>query len=148
MINVFLDDCREGPRGWVRTSSVEETLSLLEEAVEPINCISLDYDLGYNSLSGLEVAKWLEKRFCDIAKYKSQVPATLPNAVIIHTSSSWHADRMYAVLENANQQLKEAGLDYQIEIRRPAYGAWDNQEDYEFDSEFFQDLYNNPWKLY
>lgn len=46
MINIFLDDQRVEPIGWVRTKTVDETILILEAHQGEIDILSLDHDLG------------------------------------------------------------------------------------------------------
>lgn len=58
-MNVWLDDVRRAPKGWRRTTTVDETIALIRSgrAVE----LSLDYDLDYTDgkRKGVEVLHWL-----------------------------------------------------------------------------------------
>jgi len=57
MINVFLDDLRPCPKGFVAARSAEECLLLLAEC--EVNVLSLDYELGYGQPNGSAVVRGL-----------------------------------------------------------------------------------------
>lgn len=55
MINVYLDDIRPCPRGFVAARSAEECLLLLAEF--EVDVLSLDYELGYGQPNGSTVVR-------------------------------------------------------------------------------------------
>ena len=57
MINVFLDDFRPCPSGFVAARTAEECLQLLEAC--DVNILSLDYELGYGQPNGASVVRGL-----------------------------------------------------------------------------------------
>ncbi len=81
VINVYLDDYRPCPRGFVLAVNVEECVRLL--STEEVDILSLDYDLGWNQPTGIEVAQYI----VDSGRY--------PKQVYFHTSSA--AGRMQMV---------------------------------------------------
>lgn len=84
MINVFLDDVRPCPKGFVSARTAEECQLLLAEC--EINILSLDYELGYDQLNGMAVVHQL------IAGGK------YPREIFIHSSSSkGRAEMAYAL---------------------------------------------------
>jgi hypothetical protein len=61
-MNIWLDDIREAPIGYVHTHSVNETIELIKEIDSGIIFFDLDHDLGdYYSDGGdaIELIKWL-----------------------------------------------------------------------------------------
>lgn len=60
-IKVYLDDVRTAPSGWFRTTTVADTIYMLEK--NNIEYLSLDHDLGnadpHND--GHDVLVWMEK---------------------------------------------------------------------------------------
>lgn len=59
-MNVFLDDERPTPKGWVRAWWPGEVIELLK--THKVNIISLDHDLGNDSIgTGYDVVLWIEK---------------------------------------------------------------------------------------
>jgi hypothetical protein len=59
-VKVWLDDVREEPEGWVRTTTVKETIKALE--LFDVQELSLDHDLGELEEPGIRVLDWLEER--------------------------------------------------------------------------------------
>lgn len=62
-INIYLDDERVTPKGFVRTYTVEETIKMIEE--NEVDILSLDNDLGFigqPDKEGFQVIRWLEDR--------------------------------------------------------------------------------------
>jgi len=55
MINVYLDDFRPCPKGFVLARNVEECLELLSSC--KVNILSLDHDLGYGEPTGYDLVK-------------------------------------------------------------------------------------------
>jgi len=87
MIHVFLDDHRPCPPGFVAAKTAEECILLLEE--ESVDILSLDYDLGWGSPTGLEVARYI----AETGRY--------PRRIYMHSSSPSGRERMYQVLRSA-----------------------------------------------
>ncbi|TJY44225.1 cell division protein FtsJ [Cohnella pontilimi] len=73
MINVFLDDMRACPPGFVAARSAEECLLLLAEC--DVEVLSLDYELGYGQPNGLSVAHGII------------VSGKYPREIYVHSSS-------------------------------------------------------------
>jgi hypothetical protein len=73
MINVFLDDMRPCPPGFVAARSAEECLMLLSEC--DVDLLSLDYELGYELPNGLSVAKGII------------ISGKYPREIYVHSSS-------------------------------------------------------------
>lgn len=59
-MKVFLDDTRETPEGYIRANTVHELAKLLMDKDNNITEISLDHDLGEDTLTGYEFMRWLE----------------------------------------------------------------------------------------
>ena len=96
-INIFLDDCRITPSGYVRTYTVEQTIALLEEYKGNIGIVSLDNDLGEGLKEGYNVAKWIEEQH-----YINDYP--LPNGIIVHSMNPIARNRMNLII---NRLYKE-----------------------------------------
>jgi len=61
MINIYLDDERSTPDGYVRCYWPQEVIQLLK--TEKVNILSLDHDLGDDSRgTGYDVLLWLEEQ--------------------------------------------------------------------------------------
>lgn len=84
MINVYLDDFRRCPEGFVLAKNAAECKLLIDH--ESINILSLDYDLGWNEPTGLEVVRHMveHKKF--------------PKQIYLHSSSLAGRQQMYALL--------------------------------------------------
>jgi hypothetical protein len=84
MIHVYLDDFRRCPIGFVLAKSAEECKLLIDH--EAIDILSLDYDLGWNEPTGMEVVHHLvtTKKF--------------PKQIYLHSSSLAGRQQMYGLL--------------------------------------------------
>jgi hypothetical protein len=85
VINVFLDDLRKCPEGFVLTRDVDECILLLQEC--EVAVLSLDYHLGGNE-TGFDVAKWIvgNKKW--------------PKEIFLHTSDPVGREQMYHLLKS------------------------------------------------
>jgi hypothetical protein len=86
-IHVFLDDRRPCPPGFVLARTAEECILLLQEC--EVGVLSLDYDLGYGTQTGMDVVQAMI------------VSGKYPREIYIH-SSSWVGRALMA------QTLKDA----------------------------------------
>jgi len=59
-MNVFLDDVRQPPDGWIWIKTADEAIVLLSMNV--VETISLDHDLGEGKKTGYDVVKWIERK--------------------------------------------------------------------------------------
>lgn len=84
MINVYLDDVRPCPKGFVLARNAMECIELLRSC--EVNVLSLDFDLGWDEPTGLEVARFIatENRY--------------PGMIYLHTSSPAGRLQMYQTL--------------------------------------------------
>jgi hypothetical protein len=56
-MNIYLDDERQAPKGWLQVKTVEALVASLKKHKGKINTVSLDYHLGYGyPLTGLDAA--------------------------------------------------------------------------------------------
>jgi len=85
MINVYLDDFRPCPNGFVLAKNVEECLELL--ASYQVNILSLDHDLGVGEPNGYD----LVQRMVEHGYYA--------NEIYLHSSSAIGRTNMYQLLE-------------------------------------------------
>lgn len=85
MINVYLDDFRTCPKGFVLAKNAEECKLLIDE--ESIHILSLDFDLGWNEPTGNDVVRHM------IASGK------YPEKIYLHTSSMIGKQQMYQALK-------------------------------------------------
>lgn len=74
MINVFLDDLRSCPKGFVPAKEAAECILLLEEC--EVDVLSLDHDLGWNQPNGFEVVKHMVRH------------SLYPREIYLHTSDA------------------------------------------------------------
>ncbi|UVI27675.1 cyclic-phosphate processing receiver domain-containing protein [Paenibacillus spongiae] len=83
-MNVYLDDHRICPKGFVLAKNAEECIALLKHA--EVETLSLDYDLGWGQPTALEVVHYIveSKRF--------------PKEIYLHTSSPSGRMQMYQLL--------------------------------------------------
>lgn len=84
MIHVYLDDYRKPPKGFVLAASAMECKALID--AEPIDILSLDFDLGWGQPTGYEVTRHL----VECGKY--------PRQIYLHTSSISGRNQMYHLL--------------------------------------------------
>lgn len=83
-MNIFLDDYRACPPGFTLARNAEECKLLLNEY--GVNILSLDYDLGYDEPTGLEIASFIVER------------KVYPEKIYLHTSSDYGRRAMYELL--------------------------------------------------
>lgn len=93
MIHVYLDDFRKCPKGFVLAKNSEECKLLIDD--EQIDILSLDFDLGWNQPTGMDVVRHL------IATKK------FPKRIFLHTSSLAGMQQMYAALRDSIPQHVE-----------------------------------------
>jgi len=58
MVNIYLDDYRSAPDGFILVKTVKECQKLIKEHKGNINILSLDHDLGEGK-TGYDLVKWL-----------------------------------------------------------------------------------------
>lgn len=87
MMNIYMDDMRKRPPGFVLARTTEECLLLLRSG--PVQVLSLDYDMGPEEFSGGEVAK------------RMVLEGLFPLEIYLHTSSLQGRKEMYEILYNA-----------------------------------------------
>ncbi|GAA3404610.1 cyclic-phosphate processing receiver domain-containing protein [Paenibacillus hodogayensis] len=84
MIDLYLDDARPRPQGFVLARDVDECVELLRAS--PVRVLSLDYDLGWNRPNGMEVVRYIVSE------------RTYPAVIYLHTSSASGRRLMYESL--------------------------------------------------
>lgn len=90
-MNVYLDDERDAPEGWVRTYTPEETIALLKTG--QVKQLSLDHDLGTGQHgNGYDVLLWLE--------WEVAVNGFQPPKIYIHTANPSAAQKMKAAAKS------------------------------------------------
>jgi len=85
MINVYLDDFRPCPKGFVLARNVEECLALLSNC--KVNILSLDHDLGFGEPTGYDLVKKMVQH------------GYYANEIYLHTSSASGRMNMYQLLQ-------------------------------------------------
>ena len=102
-MNIYLDDVRDAPPGYVLFQTAEELIQFLETAAEQnheIEVLSLDNDLG-REMEGRHVLNWMEE-------YKFFHPEyCLPKKIIIHSSNGVARQYMNSILK----KFKEMGVE-------------------------------------
>jgi len=90
MLNVFLDDERPTPAGWVRCYWPDEVIELLR--TETVSRVSLDHDLGDDARgTGYDVLLWIEQAVV-LSGFK-------PPLLQVHSANSSARQRMLAAIE-------------------------------------------------
>lgn len=80
-VNIFLDDIRETPSGFIRTYTVDETIKELEENNGNVGILSLDNDLGLGLPEGYFVLDWIEEQVMTNPKF------IMPDMIKIHSKN-------------------------------------------------------------
>ena len=88
-VNVYLDDVREAPEGFILVKSMKELVHLFEE--KEVCILSLDHDLGENKPTGYDFVKY----FC-----LNNLEA---DYIYLHTSNPVGRENMYKMLLNAQK---------------------------------------------
>ena len=95
MINIWLDDIRPAPEGFVWVKTVEDIIDLWSRCVfdtkERINTISLDNDLGEGIQEGYKFLDYIESR---IVLYSDP----LPNEIKVHSANPVARKRMNQII--------------------------------------------------
>jgi len=89
-ISIYLDDERKCPIGSVQTTTVEDTIELLQRC--SVKSLSLDHDLGYKR-TGYDVLNWIEEQVVKT----SYVP---PEHIVVHTWNPGARPKMLAAIES------------------------------------------------
>lgn len=95
-INIWLDDTRTSPFGWYRAHTFNECVFLLNKHKSNVSSISLDHDLGNDTLfgNGYNVLLYLEElSFNNKWDY-------VPDVITIHTQNNVGRQRMIASLHS------------------------------------------------
>jgi len=103
MINIFLDDLRPAPEGFVLARTAEEAIRLLK--MEKVDTLSLDFDLGWDRPTGFAVARFM----AETGRY--------PRHIVLHTANPFGRRLMYGLL--ARSKPKKVSLEI-----RPIYPWW------------------------
>ncbi len=93
-MNIYLDDDRQTPDGYIRTYTVEDTIDLIKSNNGKVYRVSLDNDLGVGVREGREVMKWIEEQ----AFHNTLLPIPY---LIIHSGNNVACDEMMTARFNA-----------------------------------------------
>lgn len=94
-INVYLDDLRDCPEGFVLAKNIDELKGLM--AAHEVSILSLDHDLGTDASgqllpTGYDFVKW----FCEEGLFVEQL--------YLHTDNVVGKDNIYSVLKAAQRR--------------------------------------------
>lgn len=112
-IDIFLDDKRGCPQGWVpyyRTEDVIDALQMWrdEPATNPgIRSISLDNDLGQGAVEGYKVLDWIEEQVILDESF-------VPPVIHIHTDNPVARQRMISTLHQVQMRLDDRGAEVNV----------------------------------
>jgi len=97
VINIYLDDIRNTPEGFVRCYWPEEVIQLLKN--NNVGILSLDHDLGDdNHGTGYTVLLWIEEQvICN-----NFIP---PNEIIVHSDNVSAKKKMLLAIENIKRNF-------------------------------------------
>ncbi|WP_033542895.1 cyclic-phosphate processing receiver domain-containing protein [Planococcus sp. CAU13] len=94
-INLYVDDLRDCPEGFVVARNVEEAINFIENY--DVNILSLDHDLGEDAQGNLLPTGYdLVKIFCERGYYV--------NRVYIHTDNGVGRENMFHTLKGAQRR--------------------------------------------
>jgi len=88
-VNIYMDDLRPCPKGWLLARTTNECLHLLETHKGNVKLLSLDHDMTENDNDGY----WTVKQIVDRGLYAE--------VVYLHTANGVGRKNMKCYLENA-----------------------------------------------
>nr|WP_254871107.1 cyclic-phosphate processing receiver domain-containing protein [Bacillus sp. Marseille-Q1617] len=95
-MNLYLDDLRDVPKGFVGARTVGEAISLMENNC--IHTLSLDHDLGMDDEGNLR------KTGYDLVKYVCEKGIRPANRIYLHTDNVVGRENMYQTLLAAQRK--------------------------------------------
>ncbi|WP_326480885.1 cyclic-phosphate processing receiver domain-containing protein [Virgibacillus halodenitrificans] len=104
-VNLYLDDLRDIPEGFMGVRSIEEALDVFEDY--NVHILSLDHDLGTNEKGELK------KTGYDLVKYLCANVRRTANKIYLHTDNVVGRDNMYQTLLGAQRR---GFIDADIEV--------------------------------
>ena len=112
MINVWLDDERETPEGWVNFKTAWDCIEFMKNNSGKVDIISLDHDLGddFEHGTGYNVICWIEEQ---IHVNNEFIP---PNDIRIHTANASARQKMENALKGIKSMLIRKSLQHVKEI--------------------------------
>lgn len=96
-VNIFLDDVRETPHGFIRTYTVDETIEELKVNNGNVGILSLDNDLGLGLPEGYFVLDWIEEQVMTNPDF------IMPDMIRIHSQNSAAKVRMERVRKRLDE---------------------------------------------
>jgi hypothetical protein len=100
-MNVYLDDLRLTPEGWVRVYWPDEAIELLKTG--KVDIISLDHDLGDDEHgTGYDVVVWIE----EMVATKNFAPPEIK----VHSANSSARGKMEAGIQSIQRLSKNSSL--------------------------------------
>jgi len=95
MVNIYLDDCRDAPKGFLLAKNTIECECLLVKYKGQVNILSLDHDLGEEDRkgTGYDVVKWL------CYYYQQNDDNLFPKQIYLHSANPVGRFNMYQLLE-------------------------------------------------
>lgn len=103
-MNVYVDDLRDCPEGFIIARTFEEAVALLEQ--HEVDILSLDHDLGEDGEGNLLLTGYdLVKYFCE--------HGLRANKIYLHTDNPVGRENMYETLKGAKRR---SFIDEDIEI--------------------------------
>ena len=94
MINIYMDDCRNCPKGFILARTTKECLDLMDKYAGNVNILSLDHDMSDGDNDGY----WTVKQMVERGFYADKI--------YFHTANPVGRENMYHYLKNA--------IDYEI----------------------------------
>ncbi|KAA1153357.1 hypothetical protein EU510_06030 [Pseudoalteromonas sp. FUC4] len=92
-MNVYLDDERETPAGWLRAYWPDEVIELLKTG--KVKLLSLDHDLGNdNKGTGYDVLLWIERAVF--------IDGFVPPTIAVHSANSSARIKMERAITQIN----------------------------------------------
>ena len=96
-VNIFLDDVRETPHGFIRTYTVDETIEELKVNNGNVGILSLDNDLGLGLPEGYFVLDWIEEQVMTNPDF------IMPDMIRIHSQNMAAKVRMERVRKRLDE---------------------------------------------
>lgn len=107
IIDVYLDDERITPEGFVRTYTAPQTIELINN--NTVGVLSLDHDLGGDDDeaigTGYDVLEWIEREVHDPSS-----TYTLPLNIIVHSANPPAKKRMEIAIQHIYKVYEERFL--------------------------------------
>jgi hypothetical protein len=99
MKNLFVDDLRAAPKGWIRARTITEAIRLL--AHFKFEKVSLDYDIAYMDERGEFTGKCNDENYSSVAHFIAGMPRhERPRVVYVHTANPDGAKQLVSILKD------------------------------------------------